>query len=835
MVKTPGEEHANFVWGLANAYFRINARVDAYRLLENLAQKQPTSLLVRLALFDLALEDKKEDEQGRLFAAIKRLEGDGPFWRQAQAILLVQEAHAKKPGEVQPLLIQARKHLDEVGKLAPRWYRVPALEAEIDVLEGRPAQAIEHYQRAMSLGDRRPAIVRGLIQLLFERRRFAEAERAVSQLIDQEQTLLIAAGLGKMATDGLLRTDRERALQFALESVPTHSKSYKDHLWLGGVLSKLEQLPELRKKMLGRARTAEQAFERARELAPDAPETWIAHIDFLARAGRRDQAKETLAEAKKHLRSQDAALFLAAGHEAVGEMKQAEEYFSAALKTKPEPEVQREVASFFLRTSQPEKAVPLLRTIIADSEASAAFRVLWARRNLAVALAAQKDYQKLQEALKLVDTNIRTGEAAREDQRVKGILLATQPGRRKEALQTFEEAHRQELLAGPDLFVLAQLYDRENNWAKAELSLLTLLGSPQGDSPGYLAYYVRRLIDRKDLAKAEAWSKKLERGAPQALVTVDVKARLLRAKKEDREAVALVRRRLQENSDFEFAIALLGDLAEDADSKRLYLQCGEELYGSRSKTPAQSLAYAQFLIRHDGLSDAMSILEKTVEQSSTDVKLKAALMVAAANSAKQSDYERVEAWLRQAGTPPSRGVLLCLGHLRVRQGAYREAASLYEKVVEQEPRNPHELDQYSLALNNLAWLAALAEKDYPKARQLIDRALAVTGPVAHVLDTRGLVDLLQDDSKAAISAFTQALSIKESAAYRFHLARAYFLARNRAEAINAFRKAKARLTADTVGPLERAAFQQLQAALESPQSSRSEQVTPAKFADVQDR
>ena len=40
-------------------------------------------------------------------------------------------------------------------------------------------RAVECYQRALELGNRQPAIIRRVVQLLFERRRYAEAEQVI--------------------------------------------------------------------------------------------------------------------------------------------------------------------------------------------------------------------------------------------------------------------------------------------------------------------------------------------------------------------------------------------------------------------------------------------------------------------------------------------------------------------------------------------------------------------------------------------------------------------------------------------------------------------------------
>ena len=109
-------------------------------------------------------------------------------------------------------------------------------------------------------------------------------------------------------------------------------------------------------------------------------------------------------------------------------------------------------------------------------------------------------------------------------------------------------------------------------------------------------------------------------------------------------------------------------------------------------------------------------------------------------------------------------------------------------------------------MNNLA--NALAERDdtRPEALELIDRALALAGPLAELLDTKGTLLLLDGDVEGAVALFRQATARSVTdPRHLFHLALAL--------------RRSGRL-AESREVLGRANRQQLSATILSPQQHR---------------
>src|SRR5439155_24151968 len=92
-----------------------------------------------------------------------------------------------RQGEKQRRRAAARTHLADVAAQRLGWSRVPLLEAGLAELADNLDRAVECYQRTIDLGNRQPAIIRRLVQLLYDRRRYVEAELVIRKLLDQDQ------------------------------------------------------------------------------------------------------------------------------------------------------------------------------------------------------------------------------------------------------------------------------------------------------------------------------------------------------------------------------------------------------------------------------------------------------------------------------------------------------------------------------------------------------------------------------------------------------------------------------------------------------------------------
>ena len=815
--KLSEDDHSRLRNGLADAHLRLGDMTEAERLWRQVAKQQPNNLGVRLALFDLALLGKDSAAMNDVLAEVRRIEGaDGTFWRYAEAVRLLQQARPadkEEPSDrARRQLHEARQYLSEASSRRESWPRIPALEAEIDELEGRIPEAIDKYQEALRLGDRRPAIVRRTVQLLDAQGRSDEIKQVMNKLRDQEN-ILLAAGLGKAVVERRLSDpdpasrDSEHALELARKLVPPNSKDYRDHLWLGRV--------ELAS---GKQEEAEKSLRRACELGEKAPETWATLVAFLASTGKKKEAEQAIEQATKKLPAGPARLVaLAACYESIGNLEKAEEHFLDALKAAREDgQMLRNLASFHLRHGQAGKAEPHLRTLLGPGSKLSAADVAWARRGLASVLAASSDRRRFEEALGLIEKNLAENKNSLADEHARALLLATRISHRKDARSLFEDLARRDRLSANERFTLAQLYVAEDNWPQAQLHLLTLLASPEGNNPNYLAYYARRLLEHGAVDDAAAQLAKLEKDQPDVPLTLEIKARVLQARGKDADAVAVIRDYARrKGADLARAGLLLEALGQKDGAKRLFLDAAEELlrqYVAQAGRPERFLALAAFLGRRHAVAEALSCCEQALQHKAAPEDVAQVMSgVLRLAHAPEHYWSRVEKALQNllAQSPDSILLRICLADVYDLQKRFAEAEQVYWQALKKDGDNV-------IVLNNLAWLLAFS-KESPartKALAVIDKAIDLVGPSPELLDTRGVVHLMLGSSDRAIEDLQIAAAQAPSANHYFHLARALAAANKSSDARQKLAEAKNRgFNLKKLHPLERPLGQQLLDAL----------------------
>jgi tetratricopeptide (TPR) repeat protein len=84
--------------------------------------------------------------------------------------------------------------------------------------------------------------------------------------------------------------------------------------------------------------------------------------------------------------------------------------------------------------------------------------------------------------------------------------------------------------------------------------------------------------------------------------------------------------------------------------------------------------------------------------------------------------------------------------------------------------------------NNLAFLIALKGDTRREALEFVERAIALDGPGAAYLDTRGVVRLKAGELQFAIEDLTKSIELAPAPATYFHLAQAYFGTGDKAKA-----------------------------------------------------
>jgi Tfp pilus assembly protein PilF len=805
--------------GLAGAYARMGATADAERLWQLVGRERPGDLPLRLRLLDRALAAGKDDEVRAMLSEIRSIEGElGTYWRFGEACRLVVRARAESKDKLtdtaREWLHDARGYLDDAAQRRPSWHRVPALQGEIADLEGHPETASERYQAAVTLGDRRPAVIRRLVQHLFEQKRYADVGKIMRELREQEQSLLLA-GLGKLASLTKLGSgDQSGALELALKAVAPDSKDYRDQVFLGQLYEAANKKPQ-----------AEKAFRRACELSPDMPDPWVTLVVFLARTDRKADAEAAIEQLRKGVPADKATLALASCYAVIGQTELAEKQYQAALAAQPSDRgVLRSVAAFYLTLGQLGKAEPHLRKALEVSEQE---DVAGARRGLAAVLAVTPSQRQFEEALALLDVNIRTNGARLEDRRLKASLLATRPSHRKSAIALFEDVKREQPLRTDEQFVLFRLYEADGNWPQAQETMLVLLGSTAGQKNVPLrANYTRRLIQRGKIDEAEQQLRALHQiretndpNDPKALkeeaslAAKEIEARLQRARGDHTKALAMLQEYAASKDALPLGAAILAEeFGQDGGASELYRKETERMYrkyANESKAEGRHLALASFFARQGRIDETHDACEEALRDEAAP-EVVASVLVAALRTGDPSaeQLRRADQWLQDAvakAKDPD-ALLMSLADLRDLQERYQEAEALYTKVLSRKPG-------HLLALNNLAWLLAMKEGRPEDALGLMARAMDLVGQTPELLDTRGCIYLKLGKVDLAIQDFQACIDQTPSPTRYFHLALAQQLANKGDAAREAWQKARG-LNVKELHALERPDYQKLLAALD---------------------
>jgi tetratricopeptide (TPR) repeat protein len=280
---------------------------------------------------------------------------------------------------------------------------------------------------------------------------------------------------------------------------------------------------------------------------------------------------------------------------------------------------------------------------------------------------------------------------------------------------------------------LAQLL-RDQETARGEITIVRAVERQ------YLAQFLEYWIGRNQFDRVEHWLAELKKADRQGLMALQLEARLLDIRKRKAELRSLLTARGRESPD---QIGAVADLLDR--------------YGF---TQEAEDAYKAFIARDP----------KQPERALPFLVATAALRIYDARSVNDAQRRQVAEWVAEVVEQRPEAVVLAdkLGVIRVRQGRFDEAETLFRRLLSRNPAN-------SEALNNLAWLLAL--RDHTKATEaiaLVDRAAAIAGEVPNLADTRALARIQLGEFDRAV---TDLLEIRRKSpgnpSFALHLAWAY--------------------------------------------------------------
>lgn len=778
-------------------------RPGALEFFKRAAAENPYDAAVRVAAYDLAAAENDTATRDRMLADLERLDGaDGPVKLVAE---VSQALPAVKPGDA-ARIAGLRAKVEAARAKRPDWGPVEVLLGALDALDGKGDAAVDHYRRAVELGERSDAVVRGLVALLLDRQGQLEAYELLSRL---SRTASLPPDLAQHLT--LLRTaygeETARGLDWARLPGTVGSADYRDHLARAAVFEAAAAPADARK-----------AAEQAVRLADTRPETWLTLVRLLAAGdtpaarAAADRAAERLSRTGPPAAAGTNALALGTMQELLGRPADAEALYREAVKYLPaDPAVVRQLQRFLKQSGRAAEGAALFAGL-AKAEAPAEVR-RWARRNLALETASgQPTPADLAAALELVELNLQEGGNLLADQRAKALVLATDPFRQAEAIQLLLDSAKKTPLSAEQAYYLGRMYVQQGQLDRAEAAFRDATRAAGVAAPDHLAALARVQLMRGNPGAARDTVARLKVAAPGSFDAVAEEARVLAATGQGTEAAALLTASKPARDPAQ-AVDRVARLMEEFG-----LHKDAEVILRRSAaagTPSAHAPLAAFYLRTGRPADAVAVAfehEATAPAGVTARLLAGAVRVrhaatvpAAEQPAWAATVHRIEEWVnrKQAADPTNIDLLFARAELADIAGRYADALGLYEKGLRLAP-------DHAPFLNNAALLYALSAKDFDKATAAADRLLATHGPRPGYLDTRAVVHLAAGRLDQAVRDLTAAAGQSASPVYAFHLARALEAKGEVPDAAfaDALRKG---LTRAKLHPLEWAEFDRLQA------------------------
>lgn len=416
-----------------------------------LHEADPSNVELLLRLADFAMRMRRFDDLRQWEEKLRKAEGPGGLnWRYCKARRLLEESlrarvDARKTGRRETiekaatnaakLVSDANTLCSEIWKQRPNW--APALELRGRVLqeqarlestaEGRQLkyqQAVEAYQKVISLGADPIAVYEQMIPLLYSLERVEEADRYLARLKSRGGIPhnLLQYEISAAGRQGGL----PEAIDAARLGVEARPGDPNAQLWYGRLL-----LAD------GQREAAEAALRKAVELAPTDADPYLALFEFHVGSRDRQRAEETLAELADHARLSplQLAIVTARAYERLGDLQKVEEKYREAERLAKDNvsvkvAIKSRLAEIFLRSDLAE-AERQLREILKLAPESDAARQGLARllAHRAVASPDDQDPSGWQEIQALLQQSGAGGETSAGARLLQAVVYRAQGGK----------------------------------------------------------------------------------------------------------------------------------------------------------------------------------------------------------------------------------------------------------------------------------------------------------------------------------------------------------------------------------------------------------------------
>ncbi len=683
--------------GLALELARQQDLEGASQVWARLAADDPANIGLRLNLLDLALQTANKADIEKNIKQIEEIEGnEGVQGRYCQVRYLIWQAQRAGDKDTrQAIQDKARGLLEDLVSRRGDWSVIPLASAELaeqelalndlkgDELRAKEESIINFYIQAIKLGQRRAAVVRRTVQLLFKNK---QGDRALELLSNIPMESQLASEERQAARFAIENRDFPHALQIARKAVQANPGDFQERIWLVTILLTSDQQAEAAKEL-----------REAVNLAPSDPDRWVFLVNFMILTKQISEAEKAIKEAETKLPPSKLPLTMALCCEKMGraydagtdnaDMKRwndaARSWYEKAQAAEPaDLSIKRRFIDFFLRSRQTNEAQNYLEALIKQGGGAKNPEITaWANRALALVLASGTDRTQLSKALAIFEPDgkpVPAGQEGKmlerknlgdpEDLRVLARVLDLQRTvvHRKRAIEILETLADKNQATSEDRFTVARLYEAIGQWQKAqekyrELNLRTRnLRDMEtlNRRPLYIAQFASNILqhckagDNPELAEAQELVDELKLLQPAALGTLVLQVEIYRVRNEIDRAAESIQAFASNPSLAPEVLAALAELAEKIKLAPL----AEQLYRRLVDIPGSiggKLRYASYLARQDKITAALKICEPLWNTQATDDVAATCIDIlfgpGASNRAPDpADLERVGNWFEKA-------------------------------------------------------------------------------------------------------------------------------------------------------------------------------------------
>ena len=774
------EDASRLLAAVATTRLTSGDQPGAEHSLELLLAAKPDDLPARTILFELACDQRDLPKATRAADEIARI--CGPDSAQARAteaakLLLAVYLHRTPSTATTPTppagapetetgsaddsaqLTAAENLLAGAEKDRPDWPVVQRLWADLELLRGNRAAAIQRLQKGLELSPDNAPFARNLIGILSQAGRHDEARAALKRLGEE-----VPPGFARLAAEvelGAGRADEATALAERIIA-SNEPLAPDDLLWFGQLLAKA-----------GRSAPAIQAFERVVVQNAASLPGWLSLLSCQLESGDREAAERTLERMDQQLTPPARSLGMARGQTLLGRPEDAERTLREAVVNFPkEINLRFGLAEWLAGRGRASEACAVLQDFLATSDGAAIEGAQKAARRAIADLTSKSGSSRdFEQALAQFAPHTDDAEKLSSDDltfEISALSSRAEPKYWRLALEALTKISAQRPLTTAERMQRAELLDKTGRWEECRDDLLRLAAEP-ATPPAMLGATVEKLIRHDAIDDAAVVWKTLVDRAPQTPAAYALEAQLAVAQGDQPAAIealrklyAIAAKQADNQEQLLKVVALMEKLGFDQAADKTLAAIAE-------KSPTGMLARAGFLARHDRATEAFDLLDSNRERLPPGQFVRAAvsLLKEAGTAATTADADRVNQWFAAArqADPDELDLAMLEAELLTALARNQDAVAAYRKMLTQEKLST---SQQVILKNNLAMLLAHPETA-AEAQRLAEEAIAEVGAVPSLLDTQGLALLARGDSHAAVEVLREAV-LANSPAISLHLA-----------------------------------------------------------------